>query len=68
MSKYLVITIRGGEVEWISKTATEKGAEMSKLHSLKLWGEGTTVRVLSVEEILKWDDHGVQELEALMKL
>ena len=69
--KFLIITILNGEVAYISKARTERGAEASKRYSLKLWSDTrftATVKIISVDEILAWDSRGIEELERLAKL
>jgi hypothetical protein len=67
-TNYLVITIVNGTVQWISKCKTERGAAMSKRQSVSLWGPLAVVKILKLEEILQWDDRGLEELEMLGRL
>lgn len=68
---FIVVTIVDGTVVFISQCKTRKGAERSARSTKELRSGGdrkVDVRILSVQDILNWDDNGTRELETLYKL
>ena len=67
---YIVVTIDEGKVSWISTCRTMRGAQASARNSRKYSyrGKNQEIRILSVADILAWDDGGLRELEAMYSL
>ena len=65
-----MISILDGEVLWIAQCHTRRGAERSKAYMQKHYPsrKNWQYRIVSVEDLLRWDDSGLRELEAMYKL
>ena len=66
--KYIIVTIIEGKVVFVSQAETQRGAAMSANHSRNLCGHSAIVKILSLADILAWDETGLSELEAMFKL
>lgn len=68
-AKYLIFQFWNGKLSWISSARTERGVEASKRNAMKydMPHNRVIVKVVSVEEILNWEQRGIEELERMMK-
>jgi hypothetical protein len=59
-SRYIIVTIRDGQIDWISQARTERGAQASKRNSMKYRAAMRPngqyeVRIIAMEDVLEWD-------------
>jgi tRNA A37 threonylcarbamoyladenosine synthetase subunit TsaC/SUA5/YrdC len=68
-TRFMIFHFWNGRLSWISHARTERGVQAIKRNAMKydMPHNRVVVKVISIEEILNWEQRGIDELEALFK-
>lgn len=68
--RFLVVSVKDGEITWVSQHRTRRGAEMSCRYKAKNYSDflGEEQIIVPVETIIAWHRSGMDELERMFRL